>query len=60
MNFDGKVDLTDFGEFKALYPGAFAEAQGVPEPATIGLVLCILGLVAVRSLRTRAGKAVVV
>lgn len=44
INFDGKVDLNDFGLFKSIYPGgpgALAAALAgvvVPEPSTIVLV----------------------
>jgi len=59
MNFDGKVDLRDFGQFKELFPGAFAQAQGVPEPATLGLVACVLAVLALGPLRKRGERTVV-
>ena len=37
INFDGRIDLEDFGQFKANFPGIFAAADGIPEPGTICL-----------------------
>jgi hypothetical protein len=59
MNFDGRIDLTDFGQFKEAFPGAFAAATGVPEPSTIGLVACVLALIAVSPLRKRLRRTIV-
>jgi hypothetical protein len=39
IDFDGDVDLDDFGQFKELFPGALGQAQGVPEPASLALVI---------------------
>jgi hypothetical protein len=39
LNFDGDVDLDDFGQFKELFPGAAGQAQGIPEPASVTLLL---------------------
>jgi hypothetical protein len=53
MNFDGRVDLDDFGAFKANYPGAFSQANAIPEPASIALALW--GLAMTFALTTRRG-----
>lgn len=56
LNFDGRVDLDDFGRFKELFPGALGQAQGVPEPATIALIACTvapLSLIAIRKRHRR-------
>lgn len=39
MNRDGKVDTVDFGLFKEAFPGALAQAQGIPEPSAFALAL---------------------
>ena len=39
IDFDRDVDLRDFRQFKALFPGVVAEAIGVPEPSTAILAL---------------------
>jgi hypothetical protein len=46
INFDGKVDLSDFGEFKALFPGGVAAATSVPEPSSGALALWVLAGIA--------------
>jgi hypothetical protein len=38
IDFDQDIDLVDFRQFKAQFPGAVAAAQGVPEPGTLGLL----------------------
>ncbi|QDS99573.1 PEP-CTERM sorting domain-containing protein [Adhaeretor mobilis] len=39
IDFDGDVDLDDFGQFKDLFPAVVAAATGVPEPSTAILLL---------------------
>jgi hypothetical protein len=41
FDYDGDVDLEDFGKFKAIYPHVVSAAFGVPEPT--GFVLAIGG-----------------
>jgi hypothetical protein len=56
MNLDGRVDLDDFGQFKASFPGAFAAAMAmVPEPSSlvIGAMLAAGGLMGSRRYRRR-------
>jgi PEP-CTERM motif len=44
INLDGRVDLDDFGQFKALFPAvAAAAAASVPEPSIISLALLASG-----------------
>jgi hypothetical protein len=45
MNRDGKIDTVDFGLFKESFPGALAQAQGIPEPST--LLLTVIGALAI-------------
>ncbi len=49
FDFDGDVDLDDFGQFKEIYPVVVATALGVPEPASWGV--CALGSVVLLSFR---------
>jgi hypothetical protein len=56
-NVDGAIDLQDFFEFKQNFPGAVAQAQGVPEPSTAALAVCFLTAVSVTYLRRRARPA---
>jgi hypothetical protein len=46
IDVDGDVDLADFRQFKALFPGAVAAAEGVPEPSGLVLVLSALAGIA--------------
>jgi hypothetical protein len=39
IDLDGDVDLEDFGQFKALFPGVTAAATSVPEPSSLALGL---------------------
>jgi hypothetical protein len=59
MNFDGRVDLDDFGLFKGLPAGgaAIGQGQAIPEPSSIVLVCCVLGALSLGYLRKR-GQAV--
>lgn len=54
MNFDGDVDLDDFGQFKELFPGAVAAAQGVPEPSTLMLAAGALAVLSLGHLRRKS------
>ena len=42
IDFNGAVDLNDFGLFKSLYPGVVAAATRIPEPGTLGLATLML------------------
>ena len=39
IDFDGDVDLDDFGQFKDLFPGALGQSQAIPEPASLTLAM---------------------
>ncbi len=58
INFDGKIDLDDFGQFKSIYPGGAAQltadlaAFAVPEPST----LVLLGMAGCLALALRRGR----
>jgi hypothetical protein len=54
INFSQTVDLDDFREFKAVFPGVVAAATGVPEPASV--VLLVLSIVALLPLSRRRSK----
>jgi hypothetical protein len=54
INFDGQVDLDDFGQFKEMFPAAVAQALGIPEPASMTLACCALAALAL-GLRRRKG-----
>lgn len=58
IDFDGDVDLDDFGQFKAIPAGAaaIAAAQGVPEPTTFCLLAMASGLLLSVARSRRAGK----
>ncbi|QDS99579.1 hypothetical protein [Adhaeretor mobilis] len=55
IDFDGDVDLDDFGQFKDLFPAVVAAATGVPEPHTLGLLALACGLLT--SVRTRHSRS---
>jgi hypothetical protein len=42
IDTDGEIDLDDFGQFKALFPGVAAQTASVPEPSSLALALCAL------------------
>ena len=42
INLDGRVDLDDFGMFKALFPQVAAAAEAVPEPTTMALASLVV------------------
>jgi hypothetical protein len=42
INLDGRVDLDDFDQFKALFPAVAAAAGAVPEPPTVALASLVV------------------
>jgi hypothetical protein len=53
INFDGKVDLTDFGQFKAAFPGALGQSSAIPEPSSVVVVSIALAATILAVLRHR-------
>lgn len=51
FDLNGRVTLHDFRAFKQAFPGAFAAATGVPEPASIVLVALAIGALLPKVLR---------
>jgi hypothetical protein len=52
INIDGRVDLDDFGQFKAIFPGGVGAAAAIPEPSCVALA-AVLATVVVGRLRRR-------
>jgi hypothetical protein len=58
IDFNGRVDLDDFGKFKEIFPGGLGQAQAVPEPASgVTLLASIGAALAVARLRGRRRPA---
>jgi hypothetical protein len=56
IDFNGRVDLDDFGKFKELFPGALGQAQAIPEPASVILVASIGALLVLARVLGRRGR----
>ncbi len=48
INFDRRVDLADFVQFRAIFAAANSNATSVPEPASIQMALLGLSVLVVR------------
>jgi hypothetical protein len=53
IDFNGRVDLDDFGKFKEIFPGGLGQSQAVPEPASGALLAAIGAALAMAHLRRR-------
>jgi hypothetical protein len=53
FDFDGDVDLDDFGQFKAAFPGAVGQGAAIPEPATAASAISVALVAGVAAARRR-------